>query len=68
VAAALPAAACSWPPARHVPEHLAGPGKLLSAYAKAATVLLGGVGLRSHRKHLRRQRLPPVAAMGRKRG
>jgi len=44
------------------------PGKLLSAYAEAAAVLLGGVGLRSHRKHLRRQRLLPVAAMGRKRG
>jgi hypothetical protein len=44
------------------------PGKLLSAVAEAAAVLLAGLGLRSHPKHPELQRLLPVAAIGRKRG
>jgi hypothetical protein len=44
------------------------PGKLLSAYAEAATVLLAGLGLRTHRKHPGIQRLLPVAAIRTKRG
>ena len=44
------------------------PGKLLSAYAEAATVLLAGLGLRTHRNHPGIQRLLPVAAIRTKRG
>jgi hypothetical protein len=36
------------------------PGKLLSAYAEAAAVVLAGLGLVTHRKHLRREPLLPV--------
>ena len=44
------------------------PGKLLSAYAEAAAVLLAGLGLLTHRKHPGIQRLLPVAAIYTKRG
>jgi hypothetical protein len=44
------------------------PGKLLSAYAEAATVLLAGLGLRTHRKHPGIQRKLPVTAIHAKRG
>jgi hypothetical protein len=44
------------------------PGKLLSAYAEAAAVVLAGLGLRTHRKHSGIQRLLPVAAIRTKRG
>ena len=39
------------------------PGKLLSAYAEVAAIVLAGLGLLSHRKHLRREPLLPVAAI-----
>jgi len=32
------------------------PGKLLSAYAEVAAIVLAGLGLLSHRKHLRENR------------
>jgi hypothetical protein len=44
------------------------PGKLLSAYAEAATVLLAGLGLRTQRKHPGIQRKLPVTAIHTKRG
>jgi hypothetical protein len=44
------------------------PGKLLSAYAEAAAVVLAGLGLLTHRKRPGTQRLLPVAATARKRG
>jgi hypothetical protein len=44
------------------------PGKLLSASAEAAAVLLAGLGLVTHRKHPGIQRLLRVAAIPRKRG
>jgi hypothetical protein len=44
------------------------PGKLLSAYAEAAAVVLAGLGLHIHRKRSGMQRLLPVAATARKRG
>jgi hypothetical protein len=44
------------------------PGKLLSAYAEGAAVLLAGVGLLTHRRHPGLQRLIPMAPIRRKRG
>ena len=44
------------------------PGKLLSAYAEAAAVVLAGLGLLTHRKHPGMEPLLPVAATERKRG
>jgi hypothetical protein len=44
------------------------PGKLLSAYAEVAAVVLAGLGLLSRRKHFRREPLLPVAAIAKKRG
>jgi hypothetical protein len=44
------------------------PGKLLSAYAEGAAVLLAGVGLLSHRRRPGLQRLIPMAPIRRKRG
>ena len=44
------------------------PGKLLSAYAEGAAVVLAGLGLLTHRKRPGTQRLLPVAATARKRG
>jgi hypothetical protein len=44
------------------------PGKLLSAYAEAAAVVLAGLGLRTHRNRPRTQGLLPLAATARKRG
>jgi hypothetical protein len=44
------------------------PGKLLSAYAEAAAIVLAGLGLLSPRKHLRSEPLPAVAALAKKRG
>jgi hypothetical protein len=44
------------------------PGKLLSAYAEAAAVVLAALGLLTHRKRPGMQRLLPVAAIPRKRG
>jgi hypothetical protein len=44
------------------------PGKLLSAYAEAAIVLLAGLGLCTHRNRPEIQRLLPVAAIPTKRG
>jgi hypothetical protein len=44
------------------------PGKLLSADAEAAVVVLAGLGLLTHRKRLGKRRLLPVAARARKRG
>jgi hypothetical protein len=43
-------------------------GKLLSAYAEVVAIVLAGLGLLSHRKHLRREPLLPVAAIAKKRG
>jgi hypothetical protein len=39
------------------------PGKLLSAYAEVAAVVLAGLGLLSHRTHSRSEPLPAVAAI-----
>jgi hypothetical protein len=44
------------------------PGKLLSAAAEAAAVVLAGLGLVSHHTLSQREPLPGVAARGRKRG
>ena len=44
------------------------PGKLLSAYAEAAAVLLAGLGLLTHRKHPGIQRKLPVTAIHTRRG
>jgi hypothetical protein len=44
------------------------PGKLLSAYAEGAAVVLAGLGLLTHRTHLRMQRLLALAAIDKKRG
>jgi hypothetical protein len=44
------------------------PGKLLSAYAEAAAVVLAGLGLVTHRTHSRSEPLPAVAAIEKKRG
>jgi hypothetical protein len=44
------------------------PGKLLSASAEAAAVVVAALGLVTHRKHPGIQGLRPVAAIGRKRG
>jgi hypothetical protein len=44
------------------------PGKLLSAYAEVAAVVLAGLGLLTHRTHSRSEPLPAVAAITRKRG
>ena len=44
------------------------PGKLLSAYAESAAVVLAGLGLHIHRKCPGTQGLLPVAATARKRG
>jgi hypothetical protein len=44
------------------------PGKLLSAYAEAAAVVLAGLGLLTHRTHSQSEPLPAVAAITRKRG
>jgi hypothetical protein len=44
------------------------PGKLLSAYAEAAAVVLAGLGLLTTASALGTQRLLPVAATARKRG
>jgi hypothetical protein len=44
------------------------PGKLLSASAEAAAVVVAALGLVTHRKHPGIQRLIPGAAIGRKRG
>jgi hypothetical protein len=44
------------------------PGKLLSAYAEGAAVVLAGLGLLTHRKRPGTQRLLPVAAIEKKRG
>jgi hypothetical protein len=44
------------------------PGKLLSAWAEAATVVLAGLGLLSHRTHTGTEPLSSVAAVDTKRG
>jgi hypothetical protein len=44
------------------------PGKLLSAYAEAAAVVLAGLGLLTHRTRPGTPRLLPVAPIARKRG
>ena len=44
------------------------PGKLLSAYAEGAAVVLAGLGLLTRRKHPGMEPLLPVAATERKRG
>ena len=44
------------------------PGKLLSAYAEAAAVVLAGLGLLTHRKHPGMEPLIPMAANDMKRG
>jgi hypothetical protein len=44
------------------------PGKLLSAYAEAAAVVLAGLGLLTHRKHPGMEPLLAVAATEKKRG
>jgi hypothetical protein len=44
------------------------PGKLLSAYAEGAAVVLAGLGLLTHRKRPGMERLIPVAAIEKKRG
>ena len=38
------------------------PGKLLSAYAEGAAVVLAGLGLRTHRRHPGMERLIPVGS------
>jgi hypothetical protein len=38
------------------------PGKLLSAYAEGAAMVLAGLGLLTHRKHLGMERLLPVGS------
>ena len=44
------------------------PGKLLSAYAEGAAVVLAGLGLLTHRKHPGMEPLIPMAANDMKRG
>jgi hypothetical protein len=44
------------------------PGKLLSAYAEAAAVVLATLGLLTHRPHSRMEPLIPLGAIRRKRG
>jgi hypothetical protein len=44
------------------------PGKLLSAYAEVAAIVLAGLGLVTHRTHSRSEPLPAVAALAKKRG
>jgi hypothetical protein len=44
------------------------PGKLLSAYAEGAAVVLAGLGLWTHRRHPQREPLVPVGAKQNRRG
>jgi len=44
------------------------PGKLLSAYAEGAAVVLAGLGLWTHRRHPGREPLVPVGATQNRRG